>query len=140
MAKRISKAKPGLNRAQVDEFELIYSQLERFHSELQSLAKGKGNDALNVFKLSLLNNLLMRAHALLGPSYEAMAGFEKFDSEQLPSTSDALLVVSQYLGALEKLRDDNIRQDDDYLVQWFWVIDGDQSDVRTAPPGKLGKR
>ena len=99
MSKRL-KGIIGLNQKQVDEFELIYSQLERLHSELQSLAKGKANDALNQFKLSMLNNLLIRANSLLGATYEAIAGFEKFDAEQLPSTSDALFVVSQYLGAL----------------------------------------
>jgi len=113
----------------VDEFELICSQLERLHAELQGLAKGKGNDALNQFKLSLLGSLLRRANDLLGFRYEAIAGFVEFEPEQLPSTSDALVVVSQYLGALEKLRADNIYQ---RYNLWYWMIDGIESDMRTA--------
>lgn len=136
MAKR-RQDPSGLNREQVDEFEFIYTQLERFHVELHSLTRGKGNEALNNFKISLLNNLLGRAHRLLGPRYEAIAGFEEFDAEQLPSASDALVVVSQYLGALEKLRTDNIEQQ---YAKWYWIIDGVQSEVRTAPPAKLGKK
>lgn len=130
------KEKHELNRVQVDEFELVHYQLERFHAELQGLSKGKGNDALNNFKLTLLNNLLVRAHDLLGSRYEAIADFKIFDAEQLPSTSDALLVVSQYLGALEKLRADNIGQK---YASWYWMIDGVLSDVRAAPPAKLRK-
>lgn len=127
----------GISREQVDEFELVYSQLERFHTELVGMAKGKGNDALNTFKLTLLNNLLRRANVLLGAKYQAIEGFKEFDPGQLPSVSDALVVVSQYLGSLEKYRADYIVSE---YSAWYWVIDGKQSEVRTAPPVKLGKR
>ena len=126
-----------LTRAQVDEFELVSAQLERFHAELLGIAKGKGNDALNAFKLGLLNNLLLRANVLLGKQYEAVVGFQSFDPEALPSSSDALLVVSQYLGALEKLRTDNLTISAGF---WQWRIDGEASGIRAAPPAKLGKK
>lgn len=124
----------GLSRAQIDEFELLETQLARLHAELASMRKGKGADALNDFKLKVLNNLLARANVLLGARYEAVAGFDQFDADLLPSTSDALLVVSQYLGALEKLRGDNVVMQ---LGSWYWVIDGATSDLRTGIPKKL---
>lgn len=127
----------GVTRDQVDEFELVASQLERFHAELKGTRGGKSHDALSDFKLTLLNNLLTRANELLGEQYVAIPGFTQFDLELLPSTSDALLVVSQYLGALEKLRADNVATD---YGAWYWVIDGSTSEVRTGPPTKLVKK
>jgi hypothetical protein len=124
-----------LSREEIDEFEFVASQFSQFHSELQALARGKGNDGLNTFKLGLLNKLLGRAHVLLGAQYEAISGFSIFDLDQVPSISDALLVMSQYIGALEKLRADNI--EGDYQERWSWVIDGSISNIRTAPPAKL---
>lgn len=127
----------GVSREDIDEFEMVAGQLERAYAELASLGKGKGADALNEFKLRLLNALLLRANALLGDRYVAVPGFEQFDVEMLPSTSDALLVVSQYLGALEKLRGDNVRLD---RGRWVWVIDGEASGITTTQPDKLAKK
>lgn len=124
----------GLSREEVDEFDLVESQLVRFHAELGGLAKGKANDALSTFKLGLLNALLMRANEILGTKYEAVAGFKQFDEAQLPSSSDALVVVSQYLAALEKWRSDNVVAS---RGTWYWVIDGEESDIRAAPPARL---
>lgn len=124
-----------LTRDQVDEFDLVEGQLARFHEEMASLVKGKANDALNTFKLGLLNNLLGRANSLLGTKYEAVAGFRQFDLSQLPSTSDAIVVISQYLGALEKFRADNIVQSVGSV--WYWVIEGKESTVRAVPPKRL---
>lgn len=126
-----------LSRAVVDEFELVTSQLERLYGDFQGIAKGKGNDAVNTFKLNLLNTLLSRANKLLGSSYEAVRGFEQFDSEQLPSTSDALIIVSQYLGALEKMRSDNIEP---LAGTWYWRLPEGERRVRTASPAKLVKK
>ncbi len=132
-----AKKSSGLNRAQVDVFEMVTAQLERFYSDLQLTSKGKGHDALNQFKLTVLNNLVSRANTLLGEQYEAVPGFSTFDADSLPSASDALVIVSQYLGALEKLRSDNIDQD---FGAWYWVIDGSTSNVRAAPPSKLARK
>jgi hypothetical protein len=46
------------------------------------------------------------------------------------------MVLSQYLNYLEKVRADNIGNN---FASWYWKIDGKLSDIRTAPPKKLGK-
>ncbi len=137
MPRAAKPEQPGMSAQSVSEFELVSSQIDHFHSELHALAKGKSNDALNPFKLDLLNQLLTRANQLLGQEYQAVPGFSTFERDQIPSTSDALLVLSQYIGALEKLRTDNITVE---MGRWRWVIDGVPSDVRTAPPAKLNNR
>ena len=136
MKKTNASSRP--TRASIDEFELVAAQLQLLHVELQGLAKGKGNDALNAFKLTLLNNLLTRANALLGEKYAAIQGFVQFDSENLPSISDAIIVVSQYLGALEKYRSDNIAVKPGGT--WCWVIGGEITSIRTPAPAKLDRR
>ena len=135
-AKKSAPPRVGLTKEQIDEFEIVENQLQRFREELSLLAKGKPNDSINGFKLKLLNALLRRANTVLGTQYVAVAGFDAFIDEDLPSSSDAVLVVSQHLGALEKLRADHIVQD---YSSWYWRIGGRVSTIVAAPPAKLVK-
>jgi hypothetical protein len=73
----------------------------------------------------------------LGTAYEAVPGFAQFDASTLPSASDVLLIVSQYLGALEKLRGDNITMQHG---RWYWVVEGETTEIMTAAPTKLGRK
>lgn len=137
MAKSKRGSKTSLSREEIDEFELVSSQLARFHSELQLLSKGKGLETMNEFKLQILNGLLRRANALLGSRYKPIVGFDEFSAVQLPSVSDATVVLSQYIGALEKLRADHIAEE---MGSWYWILDGEVSDLETERPHKLGRR
>jgi hypothetical protein len=53
----------------------------------------------------------------------------------LPTNSDVVLVLSQYLSCLEKLRADNIQQT--YKDNWHWKIQAGGEDIKAAPPKKL---
>jgi len=62
------------------------------------------------------------------------AEFEFFDEVALPSTSDVLVMISQYLSAFEKLRTENIKP---LTGGWFWLIEDEPENtrgMRTAPP------
>ena len=98
--------------------------------------KKNPNDALNKFKLGLVNSVLKKANSFLGEERQPFAGFESFDEATMPSTSDVLIIVSQYLSAFEKLRAENIYWDYDE-DHWCWR--GLPQKIPTGPPKKLEK-
>lgn len=128
-----------MKKKQINEFESLQGQLESFHQELTGLAKKNPNDALNKFKLGLVNSLLQAANIMLGKERKPFADFEKFDEAAMPSNSDVLLVLAQYLSAFEKLRSDNIVNQHGY---YYWRAEDEPNDkftIRTTPPKKLQK-
>jgi len=120
---------------EIDEFETLQGQLQAFHTEMNTLVKKNPNDALNKFKLGLINSVLKKANTFLGEKRRPFLDFESFDEATVPSTSDVLIIVSQYMSAFEKLRAENIHWDYD-VVGWCW--DGAEK-TRTGPPKKLEK-
>ena len=46
------------------------------------------------------------------------------------------MMLTQYLSCFEKLRADNVEQNVGY---WYWVIDGERSNIKTIMPKKLKK-
>jgi hypothetical protein len=65
-----------------------------------------------------------------------MSSYEAFDPDELPSNSDVIFILEQYMEEMERKRADNIRQDS-YEV-WIYKISDSREEVRTAPPRKLG--
>jgi hypothetical protein len=124
-----------MTRKQIDEFETLQGQLESFHNEMNALVKKNPNDPLNKFKLGLINSVLKKANALLGTNRRPFGDFEQFEEESMPSTSDVLMIISQYLSAFEKTRADNIYQKAG--MRWIWICSDSPDDLRTAPPKKL---
>jgi len=58
--------------------------------------------------------------------------FDQFEKDDIPNNSDVVLILSHYLTALEKVRCDNIIND-----QWngyCWIINGKTSEMKTDKP------
>jgi len=123
-----------MTQEQVDLFEKLQAQLEGLHIEISALSKKSQNDALNKFKLKFINQILTEANSLLTDNYKPFADFNIFEESDMPSNSDAAMMLTQYLNCFEKLRADNIRQTTKFPAHWFWIIDGKMSDVRTTSP------
>ncbi|MBT1699466.1 hypothetical protein KK083_21390 [Fulvivirgaceae bacterium PWU4] len=111
----------------IKQFEKVSGQLEAFHSEIGALSQKFQNDALNKFKLSLVNQVLIEANAILGDTYRPFPGFQSFDADQLPSNSDVVLVIAQYIQCMENLRVENIQSKVEYSAAgkidktyWYW--------------------
>jgi hypothetical protein len=129
-----------MTKQEIDTFEKVQNQLEELHSEISALSKKSQNDALNLFKFKFVNNILEEANKILGNDYKPFVDFELFNVIEIPSNSDAAMMLSQYLSCFEKLRADNvcIKPGANY-GHWFWIIDGKTSDIRTLAPKKLSK-
>ncbi|MFF2482727.1 hypothetical protein [Paenibacillus sp. NPDC058071] len=118
----------------VSAFEKVQAQLQGLFDEVGTLSKKKPDDAINKFKLKIINPILAEANKLLTEEYKPFSDFEQFDEDSLPTNSDTVMVLSQYLNCLEKLRADNIML---YGAAWYWMKKGIRSDIRTAPPKKI---
>ncbi len=121
-----------MDNDQIENFIKLQSQLESSYKEISLLSKKKPNDALNKFKLKFINNILTQANKVLGERYKPFDNFDKFDEEDIPSNSDAVFIMAQYLDCFEKLRCDNIARDS--IGQYYWKIDDKISDIRTKYP------
>jgi hypothetical protein len=133
-----SKAGRSLTVAEIDLFGTLEGQLSGMHAEFQVLAKKNPHDKLNTFKLRLVNTLLERTNALFDAAKTPLplSGFTVFEEAEMPSVSDVLMMVAQYLQVLEKLRADNIKSN---YGAWSWVVDGEVSNIRTRPPRKISE-
>jgi hypothetical protein len=124
-----------VKRQDVDQFEKIKVQLDSLHEEMSVLAKKSPNDAVNVFKIRLINTTLEICNELFGAKHKPFADFDKFNMDELPSNSDVTFIIAQYIECAEKFRSDNIHQDSIY---WYWDVDDDEEEeVRTTEPRKL---
>jgi len=119
----------------VNDFEKIQAQLESLHTEISALAKKSSNDALNKFKLKFVNQTIEEANIILGEKNRPFVEFEIFDDNDLPSNSDVTMILGQYLNCMEKFRADNINVH--MGGGWYWLINGKDSNIRTAQPQKI---
>lgn len=122
-----------MNEEEVELFIKCYTQMKSIYNEINTLAKKKPNEAVNKFKLRFINQILENANQLLKENYKPFADFEKFDEDEIPTTSDITMMFAQYLDSMEYLRSDNI---EDSSYAWYWIIDGVLSEIKTVPPSK----
>ncbi len=123
-----------MTKQEVDTFEKLQAQLQGLHIEISALSKKSQNDALNKFKLKFVNQILNDSNLLLGTKYKPFADFDLFDENDMPSNSDAAMMLTQYLNCFEKLRSDNIKKEDKFPHNWYWIVDGNLSEIRTVMP------
>jgi len=126
-----------MKRTEIDEFEKLNAQLEGLHQEMSVLAKKSPNDAVNAFKIKLVNTTIDRCNKLLGEKYKPFAEFQTFETDELPSNSDVTFIVSQYIECAEKFRADNIFMEHG---RWYWQLDGGKDEIRTSAPKKLNNK
>lgn len=122
-----------MNKEEVELFIKCYVQTQSIYNEITALAKKKPNEAVNKFKLRYINQILENANQLLKENYKPFQDFEKFDEDEIPTTSDITMMFAQYLESMENLHSDNIRFG---LNNWYWIIDGVLSEIETTRPSK----
>ena len=123
-----------MKKAEVELFIKVQVQMEEMYKEISLLSKKSQNDALNEFKLQFVNKLLEECNTLLGKKYKPFADFNIFSMDKIPTNSDVVMVLSQYLASLENMRSDNIQYD--MIKGWRWLINDNMSDIKTNGPKK----
>jgi len=74
---------------------------------------------LNKFKLKFLNDILVKTTAILGTEYRPFPDFESFCDPDLPSASDAALMLSHYLSSMGRFYDDHTYKKDMMTRAWY---------------------
>ena len=102
---------------QVKLYLTISPLLHAAFGELKEFSKKKQDDAMNVNKVKMINRLLEKAKEILKdePTAEYL---DLLDEDQLPSYSDAVLMMSQYISAMSKFHDDHYHYDNDLGSVW----------------------
>lgn len=109
-----------MTEQEVHNFEKTQAQLDSIYQEISVLSKKKQDDALSIFKLKLVNKILDEVNLILGDTYKPFDDFDKFDEDNIPTNSDVVLVLGQYLECMEKLRADRIKN---ISGSWYWVLE-----------------
>jgi hypothetical protein len=109
----------GLLRvADVRLYEKVVGQLQNLKAEFAVLSKTKPDNALNQLKVEIVNERLKDANRLLIGEHKPFASFDEFGGDKIPTNSDVLLVLSQYLAAFDRWRSAHVYAD--VLNNWYW--------------------
>lgn len=124
-----------MTRDDVELFVRVEAQIIGLYKEIGLLSKKNPNDAVNKFKLKFINQSMTDANKLLIGNYRPYLDFEVFAEEDLPTTSDVVMILEQYITALHKLQSDNTKSAK-VESEWgidsyepFWVINGKISNI-----------
>jgi len=98
-----------------DKFNKIRSQIKALHEEISTLSKKKPDDGINLFKLKFINQILSEANGILKEEYLPKSDFRIFDEDNLPTNSDVVIVLSQYLECFDRQRVDHSPSLDELL-------------------------
>lgn len=115
------------NTDDVDAFLKLLMQTGKLLEDFKELSKKKPNDPINKFKLRFVNAILTQANETLDESTTPFDLFQSFDEDDLPTTSDVVLILSQYLGCLKKYGRDNTEY---HKYSDYWIIGGKRSSLK----------
>lgn len=111
MNKGMKKTESNLpSNAEVNQFLMLRELAEGLYNEMKDLTKKSPNESLNGFKIKSLNRVLEPIKELLKnqPTYLFL---DVLDETALPSNSDVVIILSQYLTAMKKFEDKYYRID-----------------------------
>ena len=132
-----------MNKNDVDIFEKLSGQVLSIYEEISLLSKKNPNDALNKFKLKLVNKILNESNNFLGKKYRPFEDFSVFNEDDIPQNSDVVFILSQYLQCFEELSADNVVV---HIGQWHWKVTAEKGEkgadngmiyIRTVRPKNL---
>jgi len=103
MAKKTYKNENLPTTDEVKKFEMLFPMLDSDIAEIRELSKKKQDEPLNPFKVKIINKKLVQIKELLKnePSSEYL---ELLDEDSLPTNSDAVLMLTQFINSLKQFK------------------------------------
>jgi len=94
---------PLVSKETVTEYTMLYPILSSLFVEIKELSKKKQDGLLNEIKVRMTNRVLEKVKYILkdDPTNQFL---DLLDNDNLPSNSDAVLIIAQYQGAMEQFR------------------------------------
>lgn len=99
---------------QVKLYLTINPLLKSAFDEVKEFSKKKQDEELNIKKVKMINRLLEKAKELLKdePTVDYL---ELLDEDELPTNSDAVLTMSQFISAMNKFHEDHYHYENNML-------------------------
>lgn len=96
-----------------DAYDSFYEVFSHLYKELKALGSKKPSEILSASKVSIINRLLQDIQRTMEdePQHKYL---DLLDDESLPQYSDAILILSQYEGALKGFKERYYGYDSDY--------------------------
>lgn len=110
--------------AKIEEYVTLRGQLKSFYDEISTLSKKTPDGKMNKFKLRFINDTLKKATALLGAEYRPFADFEVFVDDELPSASDVVMMLSQYLNSMVRFKNGHTHKKPGGYEHYWTTTDG----------------
>jgi len=111
--------------ADVSLFEMLFPMLKSDVSEIRELSKKKQDEPLNLVKVRIINKKLGQVKELL-KNQPTNQYLELLDEDTIPTNSDAVLMISQFINALEQFEKKYYESDgadiDILGSRWTWKI------------------
>lgn len=125
------------NEDDVKFLEKLIVQLQSLHSEISQLTKKSPNDGLNLFKLNLVNKVLLDGNKILTKNYKPFEDFDVFDEATVPTNSDVTMILALYMEQAERYRSDNVIWSE-VKYDWLYVLNGKASSIQATKPTQIG--
>lgn len=93
-----------ITKAHVTKYEDLEPMLKGLYHEMQELSKKKQELPLNLFKVKMINDILTEVRELL-KDQPTTRFLQLLSEEELPTNSDAVLMIKQYLIAMKRFED-----------------------------------
>src|SRR5215210_7552301 len=117
----LARVPPDFMKAKdVDFFEKVKAQLQQLQNEVSALSKTKTDGPINKFKLTFINEKLAETNTILTGDFKPFKDFAQFDLDELPTNSDVVMILSQYLDCLEAWRCAHIHKVSHF---WYWNLE-----------------
>ena len=84
----------------VNQYELLNPLLTGIYKEMQELSKKKPDSPLNAFKVKAINRILEPIKEMLKME-NTHAFLDVLDVDEMPTNSDVVLVLNQYMNAMK---------------------------------------
>jgi len=112
-----------MNENQAIKFDKIEYRLNSIYVEFDKLSKKKPDSVINTYKLKQINDLFREANNLFDEGNISIEKLSLFDDTELPSYSDVVIVLTQYLEVLDYFR---YRHTFLEYGSHYWILDNDK--------------
>jgi len=103
MNKKANDPQGLITKADAAQYQMLYPILDSVFDEIRELSKKKQDGVLNEVKVKMTNRILSKVKTLLAndPTNEFL---DLLDIENLPTNSDAVLIIAQFRAAMHQYR------------------------------------
>lgn len=106
------------SNAEVNQFLMLRELVTGLYDEMKDFAKKSANETLNEFKIKSLNRVLIPLKEVMKDQPTALF-LDVLDESSLPTNSDVVIILSQYLSAMQKYEDRYRKKDPSrHVIRW----------------------